>query len=108
MRKHESILLEKNGLVEAGVPPNSTSIARAEVLPVDSHSSPPYLKEAILSETPINLNRKETLQVFSKGEKENDRWKIGPEETHREFCYVWKFSWTLKKKKEKKKRERVK
>lgn len=69
MSMYESILLEKNGLVEAGVPPNSTSIARAEVLQADSHSSPPSLKEAILSESPINFNRKETLQVFSKGKK---------------------------------------
>lgn len=76
---YESIPLEKSGLIEAGVPPNSTSIARAEVLQADSHSSPPSLKkglkEAILSERPINLNRKETLLVFSKGRKKRQRGK---------------------------------
>lgn len=75
MSAYESIQLEKSGLIEAGVPPNFTNIAREEVLQADSHSSPPSLKEASLSKRPVNLNKKENFWIFSKGEKKTKQKK---------------------------------
>lgn len=68
MSVHESILLEKRGLTEAGVPPHSTSIARAEVLEADSHSSPPALKETIFSKT-YELKQKRKPTGLLEGKK---------------------------------------
>lgn len=69
---HESILLEKSGLTDAGVPPHSTSIARAEVLQADSQSSPPTLKEAIFSKT-YELKQKRSPTGLLKGGKKKEK-----------------------------------
>lgn len=74
MGVHESILLEKSGLTEPGVPPHSTSIAGAEVLQADSQSSPPALKETIFSNT-YELKQKRSPRELLKGEKNNQKTK---------------------------------
>lgn len=68
---YESIPLEKSRLIEAGLPPNSTSIARAEVLQAESHSSPPSPKEETykLVEETYKLIQKRNPTHFLKGQK---------------------------------------
>lgn len=68
MSVHESILLEKSGLTEAGVPLHSTSIARAEVLQADSHSSPPTFERTNLLKD-LWTETKKKPHAFAEGRK---------------------------------------